>query len=240
MGSGQTKETQIYEISEKYGELLTNGLIRESIQNMSNIYPIDIIRMILLFCKAKEKIYYARNTVKISDDQLTITQKPYHTDKWAIAYGNIEISSMCDVHFYWKIQINHLRNAMFVGVSTNRYIHDDYNWMQQDQDICYHLYIGAKDEQWEVREGNGNLYGNWISYSNAQKDGDIITIELDLKRRQIGFHVNDENCGVAFDNVYKADDVKYHLAMAVIGDHTQLTIVEYGEINVNKTKKNKC
>ena len=64
-----------------------------------------------------------------------------------------------------------------------------------------------------------------ISLSNCKEIK--VIIDLNLKKNQLSYIVNDENIGIAYKNIQKSNDIKYCLAVSLIGTNANVLIEDF-------------
>ena len=59
---------------------------------------------------------------------------------------------------------------------------------------------------------------------NSFCDGDLVTLKLNLRTRQISLIVNGQDEGIAFENIFKSTEIKYKLFVSLkyIGDSVEI------------------
>ena len=210
----------------------TKDLISGSIRNFQLLLPttsayynipISINYIILAFYYQYEQFGKCGAKIKLSDDCMTI--KHLLSQGWYNAYGIMEIKSLSGVCCYWKIKCVKKTNNMFIGISTHR---DTFSAFQYKYDkLFYALFNSGSGMSAELRTANGSTeiakqYG--VRYG----EGDVVRMDLNLKKKNLSFDVNEEKCGVAFEDIRCDENTTYYLAISIVGAHHEMSIVDFG------------
>ena len=186
--------------------------------------PISFNHLIIAFYYQYEEFYKVSSNISLSQEN-RLLKVDYRGD-WCNAFGKLAIESMSKVHCYWKIKCVKETNNMFIGIATHRNIDSPY---QYNYSHLFYAFFNddGYDEIGEIRTTDGQ---NEIaeSYGQGYKQGDIVTIDLNLKRRELKFHVNDNINDVAFDGIKCDENTTYYLAIGVLGALHKMSIIEFG------------
>ena len=181
------------------------------------IIPNSICHIIGSFYFEMDKFELVSNHIELSDDHLAMSTRE-DISGWSSAYGKIGIDSLSDIRCYWKIKIMKGLCTSFIGLSAARDINEAYVYRGDSghHDPFYTLF------NTEVRSHNDSKY-----YAAEYTEGDIVTIYLDLVKKQIHFGVNEKEYGIAFENIETGIDVKYYLGITTCYVGQKLAIVDF-------------
>ena len=141
--------------------------------------------------------------------------------EWRTVYGTEWIKSTNEMVVIWTIKLIKLPiQNINLGVTTTT--NKDYggtdeigNFCRNKNSPCYAL--------WGCSCGtmSNNVYDGSYSRENSSgwwgvREGNLIKIVLDLKKREISFWVNNENLGVAFKDITVNKDTNYILAVSML------------------------
>lgn len=192
--------------------------------------PISITYIILAFYYEHEKFDIVGKRIDLSDDCKTITVG-HKGAGWCNAYGRIEIDSLSDICCYWKIKVVKETNNMFIGLSTHRINTSSFQYNYSN--LFYALFNAggirtATDmASAEIRSTDGRKEIA-TPYARKYREGDIVTMRLNLRMKQLSFDINDEEYGVAVEDIRCDKDTKYYLALSTLGLYHKMTLLDFG------------
>ena len=81
-------------------------------------------------------------------------------------------------------------------------------------------------------EGNKDTLqsnGKFIEYAEELIDGDVIKMEVNVKKGEMRYHVNDKDEGIAFENIdFKRN--KYKMEVAVGNKGFEIKLIDFTKI----------
>ena len=75
-----------------------------------------------------------------------------------------------------------------------------------------------------------DIFSWWGRYGKASMSGDCISIYLNLDTKELGFKINGEDQGVAFEDIKNGADIKYRLVVWVQSRRDCVEIVDFREL----------
>ena len=209
-----------------------NGWIRKLEQSLQ-LNHISIISDIIILFFRDDEIFdnetgIASNNCIISKDGKTVTRTDKtHDDNWDNnSYGEIEIPSTEPLIYKWDLKTckavdddsDAFRSGILIGVSSDISPDNDFEG-RKGYHYCY-LHAGSKyDGQ-----------NNWNSYGCSYGSNDIVSMEMNLKRAEMRFYVNNQDQGVAYTNIKNDDaDVKYRLLVSLYSSGDSVEIVNFSK-----------
>ena len=202
---------------DKYTKHLLYGFTRNIQKDICLIIPDPIIVIILSFYYLPEyfkdfdkSIFQCINT---NDTQINTLSD---NTSWSSIYGNIMISSDKQQKCIWKLRLNEFSDVFMIGISSICDIDKRFFVNKNSYNYCYYSkgYKGSKEK--------------FETYGTKMGKGDIITMILDCKLKQISFHENDKNLGVAYDKIECGEDIKYKMAIYAYYKNTEIELLEFG------------
>ena len=220
---------ELKNIDEK-SKLTIYGFIRkvQALLPQNNTFytiPLSIGHIILLFYFEMDEFELFANGMELSADHKTVIKKH---GGWRSAYGKIGINSQRNIRCFWKIKIIKEKSNMFIGLVTKRNIQDPYQY--QYEDTFYTLF----NDNWNYTIGStgcAEIRDNEKvekRYGKKYVEGDIVTMFLDLRKKEIHFAVNDEEYDIAFDDVKTGPNIVYYLGISITAMHHEMGIVDFG------------
>ena len=169
-----------------------------------------------------DKFDIAAGDIEISEDKLTITKGAADAEFYSV-YGTQGIPSMSQMHCKWKFKMNRLYGNCYVGISSKKCLDSPFHY-KSSPNYCYYM-LG-----WKIKCGQFN---DREKYGKKFWDRDYLTMELDMNKKELRYAVNDEDQGVAFDDIECGDDIIYYLAITIehTGDH--LSMIDYQVNNLS-------
>ena len=223
-------------------KLIVDGYMRklQSLLNRNillNVIPNDVIKKCLFYYYEPEyfktigfqtKVHTDSNykTLSIPTDTLTLIGNT--------TFGNVIIPSTINCICRWDITINSVDCKvpfLLIGVSTNIYNnHDKYiSSIEDGYSYCFNPIteaIGLKTPN-EQQYNFDEYIGPEPTFSNAIVPK-TVSMELDLKNRQIVFYKNNVNQGIAFKNeqIKIGDNYNYHFGIS-LGAGSNVTLTKF-------------
>ena len=200
--------------------LVTFGFVREI--DLKEI-PVEIITYCVIYAFLSINEWFMAGPQWIIDDNKYIAYgcDNYKYDKYgtfSTVYANPVISNG---KHEWKIKITstdpkvgfHVSSNCYIGISENKYSLD-YGTFMHKWEKYYAFY--QFDEKSSPTMSGEQDYPLGVDYYSRWdwKDGDIMTVHLDMEQRTIGFSLNKTFLGIAFDDI---EDGDYRLAICMYG-----------------------
>ena len=177
--------------------------------------------IIILYFREDEVFNVIGDDLKLSADKKIVTKTGSKNNWDNNAYGVIGIESINNNYIYeWRLKtnLNALRPLAVIGISSKQIPN-----LEVDEDKNgYHYAVLCED-------GSKYLQGksDWISYCNGIVDNDVVTLRLDLGRKEIRYLVNDKDQGIAYDDVKTGKDIKYRLFVSIYRDTDSIEILNF-------------
>ena len=195
---------------------LLHGFIRSIQQQMSFIIPDPIIVIILSFYYFPEYFKDFDKSIFECIDTDNAQIKAISTNGTCSSiYGNIMISSDKQQKCYWKIRLNQFSEILLFGISSTYNVNSPFFVDESSYNYCYYSQ-GCKESQHDRQ-----------TYGKRCEEGDIITMVLDCKLNQISFHKNNEDMGIAYDNIVCGKDINYKMSMYLWHKNTEIELLEF-------------
>ena len=80
---------------------------------------------------------------------------------------------------------------------------------------------------------NGKYKGFIMPMYGYNKSNDTLTMELNLKKAQLIYYINDKCYGVAVDNIVKNDNVKYKFVVSLYFANAKIKLINFEHIGVD-------
>ena len=200
-------------------DILASGYIRQEIEEkMKLLIPSEIKRVcfdywfIAVCDEWSEKFSNDRYEINGSCIKL-VTESSFINNQYCSAFGT---RSVCRGIFSWKIRFKTDVNWFCIGV-----IHDDEKLLKKH----------ANDADYDEYDYGGSFFcsGEWYSDHQSEQYGvkcgrkdDVIAMTLDMDHHTISYKINDEDYGIAWNEMNKD---KYRLVISnsnTIGDEIEL------------------
>ena len=202
------------------------GWIREN-ESKLKLKPIPAMISAICLCYFREdEIFDIINekdtTLSSARKVIKCIKKRTDYDSHNNNFGAIQVSSMNDLIYEWKLKIvNTNWDSISVGIAS-KIVTD--KRLEYIDDIYYYLFCCDYP-------GHGfktcHLNDRYLKYGEESGRGDIVIIHLDLKRAEIRLNINDKVQEVAFENVKKAEDIKYRLVVGMSNYGDCIQIVDF-------------
>merc|ERR1712228_93361 len=208
-------------------QLTVFGFIREAQQQLfgSNDDSYHIIPDLVTYITLNfyyERVFWEKINKRftLSEDNKTLTcdkKTRKQLQGWDNAsFVNIEIDSMQPCIAKWTLRIDKSKHHVMIGIIGGRLTTDV--GLFESYDYAYWSASG---------ESRGGLNASWKSYGDKFKDGDVIDCILDLKKKEISFHKNGIDQGVACEDVQCDKDFKFRLGVSVYFEGGQCSIIDF-------------
>lgn len=225
----------------------TKHIIHAYTHSIQKLFPFDVnpyycipelveLTIILFYYIFEYFTVYGSNLIAIDDNTLEVTEKGYVGS----AYGNIQFHKSYEYNkLLWTFQLLHLfdeplHSLIAFGMdATDKYFaNDEFYYAQWDKtkDIgkpFYALqYYGSKTTDLYSEDIIGDTYGK----GKPAKIGDIVKMEVNIKEGTIVYYHNEENQGIAFDDVKFEDDLFYYMAIYLEGVGAKIKLIEFEQM----------
>ena len=195
---------------------LVHGFIRNIQKSVLLIIPDPIIWIVLSFYFAPECFKdFDKSVFKCIDKHCQIIKCVSANSSWSSIYGNIMVSSNRKQKCLWKLRLNKF-NVGLIGISSTYDVDKRFFVSVDSYNYCFYSADGSKVSKDDYQD-----------YSTAYDEGDVITMILDCKLKQLSFHKNDEDLGVAYDNIGCGSDIKYRMAVYIYELHEEVELLEF-------------
>lgn len=212
-------------------ELLVFGFLHDKHINIS--IPADLIKFCLKWYKGnndKWDFKTSNSTLKISDDEITVTQKSRFS--WRTAFGKDNIGIGDKKRWVLRLEENELNGSCTtrIGVIPSCIVYKYYHRINHtgsfDINVIGSYALSADDGSFWFWKNNRKRKN--IKYAKSIKFGDQITVELDMTQPKnciLSYSINDQDFGIA-PNCIIDPKQKYKLCAAFKGFES-LTLIQY-------------
>ena len=221
--------TELVKLVSQKHELLTFGYIRTE---FVPVMPDLIIQYCLIYAFLKREsfkyfvdMFGAEQDIIIYNDEDDTISNDSNT--FQTAYGDLVIDSIgSDINIcIWKFKIDNIGTQICIGIDQ---IKTDWN-----KTALFYLKEDEHHYAFEFDRIYAKIYDNSDEpkyFSNSTpKNGDIVTIKLDLTKKVIDFYRNEDHI-YECKEVKASNDIKYSLAVSLVGksadDVAMLTLQE--------------
>ena len=210
---------------------LAFGYIREAqklLPNNDNSYyniP-EIVRFItVLYVYLAEYFELCGDSLKISDDQMTIDYEPDFANSTSIAYGAIRINNQKGFKKYkWKFKVNIINKDVIIhfAIISSHYL----SVSKFDRADVYYAFTLVVDAQVGASSSHSkSMRYTESGYKPRIQDGDFVSMELDLDSKTLHFSVNEIRHNQYF-NIDMGTNTEYKLAVE-IDDPASVTMIDF-------------
>ena len=207
---------------------LLHGYIREGEKLLKNhesvVIPPLVIYTVLMYYWLKE--YFAvinDEKVSLSNDKMKLGFK---VGSWTnSSFGNFKIDSMCNNIYKWRLKIESAgsENLLF-GISSGNDTEQVFVWDLNAFFYGVNAFNGEKITHKENRSGKFDF--DATKYISRIGCNDEVKIVLDLSNKCISFCVNDEDKGIAFDNVKCEKGLEYRLVVSSCSESISIELLD--------------
>ena len=183
-----------------------------------------IVDAICAYYQSKEHFKECPNSMTLSADKLGIDA--YFGD--GTVYGAMDIDDKHGLKFAWSLRLSTMDTSIVaIGIDASQHKCTDEAF--HDCNAQSHLYalellpMGAHSFKYQ-RGSTHEEYGCVV------KDGDEITMELDVKRRTLRYYNNGADQGIAFEKVCFPDGIRYRLAVYA-WKAPSITLTEFRQVS---------
>ena len=164
---------------------LVHGFVREIKQLHYHLIPDDILTVCAAFYQSTEYFASYGDSYTVTSDGLTITQREGAKES---AFGIMSIHSMSDKVHTWTFKILGVDTGMSIGIVQSDDDQVDRDCFDPIDTLNYAaLYSGHKMSKGEL-----------TSYKFYIAEGEEVKMVLDLKKKELIYHVKDECLGGAY------------------------------------------
>ena len=193
------------------------------------IIPSLVIYTILYYFYDPEKFDESGAGLTLNEDQTVVTQTG-EDDLWTSVYGNRLIPADSKCIYEWKFKIFQKTYPFFVDQDSYCCILGIHSFekakkiLDNDFSENYEHKDYAKSNFWAISnlkdKFSNDIYA--VSYGSKWKNDDIITMLLDTINEKLSFYVNDEDFGVAFEDMILHKETYMAVAIGVQGFSVEL------------------
>ena len=154
-------------------------------------------------------------------------------DSDASAFGSNAVHSMSGRIYLWKFRVLHstpMRTLSFMRFGITDY------W---DIDVNRNFFDAEDTNNYAVE---GNVGGNGgsrlrhrelvgFAYPFSIKSGTVVTMELNLKEKQLIFHIDNQCLGPAFGAIKCGEDIRYKMAISFGFSQSAVELLEFEELS---------
>ena len=219
--------SELKQINHKDG-LLVFGFVRITLTqelSVSNVPPI-IQYLCLGFYFSRNYFAKCGKCIGVSNDRMTVTaiEQAWWDTKYGwqgpgLCYTNIWIPSMSNKVVTWAIKINKMLKNMYFGIMST----DDFdNGSRPNYGFTNNSTATFGDITWK----NPN-------YDRPFKQGDIITVVLNLNDASFGKIKNNGYLSILYKGIQRGDDIRYKLAVRPFYKDDSVTLLGYKVCDVD-------
>lgn len=200
---------------------IINGWVRKQ-NNFKNLRIPTIIYHLCILYFREEEIFQiiSNNGIILSKDRKKITKI---NQNWNYDYSNTnygtEINSQTKFIHTWTLKlVNKIKYLdIIIGITTQ--INPNKIYDKGQNTLCY----GFCDDH-KFSHNENSYYGKkWMI-------GDILTINLDLNKKQLYLLINQQNQGIAFENIKSSEKMKYRLFVSLYCIEESVEILQYNKM----------
>ena len=162
------------------------------------------------FCKVDASLTLSNNNMVIRGSSNLYGERA-RTTKWNCAYGQLNIPSDSNKHYRWDFEIKKFTNSSLtqfvVGIASTRNFNEPYHRNKFDANYAY-----KPDEAVTTSK-----YKKSFNYGSKNEYINTVSMELNLKTKELIYFVNNTHQGVAY-NVEYNNEISYCLAISIADD----------------------
>ena len=214
--------SELLKLVDRKTEYVVNGFIHriENISSLSINVPRSIIQICILFFFQFEYFEKCGDDLSITGDQENRIKKSAEVDGWRnIGYGSKWIESNTSNIIRWTIKIiKHKQNdGVMVGVISKEIDSNDCLW-----NSTHCTFLWNKIIYYEGCNINDEYIDHYWVNTNV-----LLTMELNLKKSELIYYINDKCYGTATNKIKKSDNIRYKLAVSLYWPYDEIEIVKY-------------
>lgn len=198
------------------------GWIRKQKHFENIIIPTTIYYLCILYFREEEIFQIiSDNGIILSKDRKKITKidQNWNYDISNTNYGT-EIDSDTGFLHRWTLKLVHKIEYLNITIGITTQINPNQIYNEDQNVLCYYF---CDDYKFSNNNENGYYGKRWMI-------GDILTINLDLNKKQLYLLINQKNQGVAFENILSSDKIKYRLFVSLYCIEESVEILQYNKI----------
>lgn len=177
---------------------------QQSELEITNLPPILAVIIVLYYRSSELFDIISKKCIKLSENKTMITKQGQLRGKYKYEnnnYGSMEIDSTSNGVYQWDLNIVKC-GWIYLGVA----------WKYTPNRSTV-LYVGDPGHYIFGHDATARTSDAFSGpeYGECWKDGDIVSIVLDLDKAELSLMINDKDQGVAFTSIERSVDIKYRL-----------------------------
>jgi len=209
------------------------------IQHFNRIYNLDIPSCISHICA----IFFGDSQTDVFDPNkkgktiklIAMNTRCLLTKNGAkTVYGvfNVDIAKYPEILMYrWKFRILRQKENVYIGIDSNPiFYRSDFSNCFRDFKFTNSTKDGKGRDRFCAYGSDGHLYHYYSqiahNYGDQWKEGDVITMLIDVKREALAFAVNDQYQGIAMDEL-ELSKRTYSLAVGLFYEDDSIELIDF-------------
>ena len=197
------------------------GWIRNKEKQLKLCNVPSMLKALCILYYRNDEIFHliSDNGIKLSENKKIIANicefNAYNNSN----FGINEILSESKAIYVWSLRIikqsvqRQRNDGITIGISSKYAVNEDVmRWSEP-----FYAF-------WEGKKGSNNEWGN---YSARYRDGDEVSMHLDLVKAEIKLIINRKDQGVAFTDVKQSTSIKYRLLVCLSGKNDCVEITDF-------------
>lgn len=157
--------------------------------------------------------------IKLSGNKKTITKTDYDLSLANNNYGIVKIRSKGNNTIYtWKLKMHFVVKCYYNAVGIASKISPNQQMEHINDAVHYMVHGDAK------RSSDDQCSKN---YGKTWKNGDELSMTLDMGQSEMRLSINGEDQGIAFTNIKKSKDIEYRLFISLYSIKDCVEILEF-------------
>lgn len=202
--------------SKSRDEMLVHGYIKKS-NLINNDFPVDIINLCIRFYHTESDRF---DPEKVGEYHALNGNILTHTgtvgSRFNTASTSLLSNTIINGSHEWKFKINKYAGSMVIGI-----------WRIKDNESVRSTKFTDFNGGYGYQCGNRLKLPGCANYGISAKTNDIVTMHLNMDTSTLRYFVNDQDQGIAFDNI---DKTEYKAAVYLFGDDTVVELIEYNKL----------
>ena len=225
---------KLKDINPSHIDLIT-GYFKQIQSQINDNYdpPSLVIYITILYYLSREYFSICGGNININEDGDTVSTA---FGNGGTAFGNILITANPSAKYIWKFQIIDKQkwSTVTVGIALKTESKEilDRWFYKPSQDVPFYAYKTVLKSGYKFENDPDIQTG--IMYGHGAVIGDMITMELDTKQKSIRFYLNEEDLGMAYENVkfdFEQDEIEgYHMAVFINRVITSVKLIDFDKV----------